>query len=120
MKKIGYTILTICLTLSIIISVAFYLLSYKPNQEELMRVRHKIKALESDIQTEEANITKAKEAIARMELGLVNLNYFNRGNVPGSEKTPYFLGVINQMANTLGIRFLSIIPVSSEEKKGYV
>lgn len=120
MKKIGYTILTICLTLSIIISVAFYLISYKPNHEALTRVRHQIKTLESDIRTEEAKTARAKEAIARMELGFVNLNYFNRSNIPGSEKTPYFLSVINSMANTLGIRFLSIIPVSSEEKKGYV
>jgi len=70
--------------------------------------------------TQEAAIAKARDAIATMDLDRINLNYFNRHGVSGSEKTPFFLKSLNDLANSLGIRFLSISPGVSEQKSGYV
>ena len=120
MKKVGYIIFVISLSLAILISLAFYFLSYRPSQDEFMRFRHKIQTLKSEIQSQEKSIAKSKDAIARMKLDLVNLNYFKHTGVSGEEKTPYFLRVLNDLSNTLGIGFLSIVPVASEKKSGYI
>ena len=120
MKRVGYVIFIISLTLAIMISLAFFFLSYKPNQDELMRVKHKVQGLKSDIKIQEGSIERTRDAIAHMKLGSVNLNYFERTGVSGEEKTPYFLRILNNLANTLGIRFVSIVPVAAEKKNGYV
>lgn len=120
MKRVGYIIFITSLFLAIMISVAFFLLSYKPNQDELMRVKNKIQGLKSDIKIQEGSIAKSRDAIAHMKLGPVNLNYFKRIGVSGEEKTPYFLRILNNMGSTLGIRFVSIVPNTPEKKNGYI
>ena len=120
MKRVGYIIFIISLFLAIMISLAFFFLSYKPNQDELMRVKHKIQGLKSDIKIQEGSIAKTRDAIADMKLSPVNLNYFYRTGVSGEEKTPYFLRILNNLANTLGVRFVSIVPVAPEKKNGYI
>lgn len=120
MKRIDQIFIAACIAILALISSAFYLFSYRPNHEELQRTRNRIKALQSEITTQEAAITKARDAIATMDLDRINLNYFNRHAISGSEKTPFFLKSLNDLANSLGIRFLSISPGSSEQKSGYV
>jgi len=120
MKKIDQIIIVACIAILAVISTVFYLVSYRPNQEELLRTRNKVKGLESELTAQEAAIVKARDAIAAMDLDRINLNYFNRHRVSGSEKTPFFLKSLNDLANSLGIRFLSISPGISEQKSGYV
>jgi hypothetical protein len=120
MKKGGFSFLVISLLLVLMISLSYYFFSYKPNQDELMRARKKIRGLESEIKLQEDSIARNKDAIARMELGQVNLNYFGRSGINGEERTPFFLRELNHLANTLGIQLLSVFPVVSEKKTGYI
>lgn len=120
MKRIDQIVIAACLAILALLCTAFYLFSYKPNKEEILRTRSRIKAVQTDIATQETTITKAREAIAVMDLDRINLNYFNRHAVSASEKTPFFLKSLNDLANSLGIRFLSISPGNSEQKSGYV
>jgi hypothetical protein len=120
MKKGGYQSLIISICIVLMICLAFYFYSYKPTQDKLMMVRKRIRGLESEIKTHEDSIAASKDVIARMKLGLINLNFFIRSGVTNEEKTPFFLRELNNFANTLGIRFLSIVPVASEKKTGYI
>ena len=120
MKKGGFYVLVISLLLVLMISLSYYFFSYKPNQEELMRVREKIQGLKSEIKVHEDSIVRDKDVIASMELGQANLNYFIRSGISGEEKTPFFLGELNNLANTLGIQLQSVFPIATEKKTGYI
>ena len=120
MKKGGFSVPVISLLLALILSLSYYFFSYKPNQEQLMRVKKKIQALESEIKAQEDSIISSKDAIARMKLGNAKLNYFVRKGIEGDEETPFFLRELNKLANTLGIQLLSIFPVGPEKKTGYI
>ncbi len=120
MKKGGQYLLLVSLLLAITIYIAYYNFHYKPNQKQLTILNNKIRELKQDIAVEEESIDKAKKDIANMDLGLVNLNYFNRNGIKGEEKTAFFLKMINSQANKLGISFISITPNMSEKKKGYI
>ncbi len=120
MKKGGLSVLVISLLLAIMISLSYYFFSYKPNQDELKRVRIKIQGLESEIKDQEDSIVRTRDAIARINLGKVNLNYFGQKGIAGEEKTPFFLRELNSLANTIGIKLLSIFPIAQEKKTGYI
>jgi hypothetical protein len=85
-----------------------------------MMVRKKIQGLESEIKLHEGSIARDKDAIARMELGQANLNFFVLSGINVEEKTPFFLRELNSIANTLGIKLLSVFPVTPEKKTGYI
>ncbi|MGA1841350.1 MAG: hypothetical protein ACMUIU_12055 [bacterium] len=120
MKKGGFSVLVISLILALIISLSYYFFSYKPKQDEFLRVSKKIQDLESEIKIQGDSIVRDKEAIAQMELGRANLNYFVRNRISGEEKTPFFLRELNKIANTLGIQLISVFPVAPEDKTGYI
>lgn len=120
MKRGGYYLMFASLVLAIAVSTVFYFVYYKPHQDELIRVTNKIQGLRVEIESEENSIAFTKKDIASMDLSQVNLNYFTRNGVGGEDKIAFFLKVLNEQANKLGINFLSINPDVAEKKNGYV
>lgn len=119
MKKGGLYIFLIGLLLSLTVFLLFHFLYYSPHQKDIVRLKSKIRELERNIKTQENSNKMAKESIANMKLGIVNLNYFNHNHIADEDKIAFFLKVLNNYANNIGISFMSISPKISVEKKGY-
>lgn len=119
MKKGGY-IIFFSIFLSLIICIAFYFTFHIPNRNELNYVSNKINNLETEINNLEGTIGKQKKEIRDLDLCGVNLNYFQYNLVQRKDKIAFFLKIINEHANKLGIQVISIIPRVPEQKKGYL
>ena len=117
-KQIIFSILLLT-AIAMLCSYFFYFL-YFPERQNLSSLEKEINKLECDIKQYEMNIEGLKSEIAKMPLGKINLNYFNRQKIDDEEQVPYFLQLINRMTNNLAIKLLSVSPRSSKNKGDYI
>ncbi|MGA1869250.1 MAG: type 4a pilus biogenesis protein PilO [bacterium] len=119
MKKKAVFIIILIL-MSGFISLYYYLFFHSPQKRQLVTIEQEIKKLEYDLKKYEDSIAYLKKEIAELPLEHVNLNYFNRQKLKEADRAPFFLQLINNLANSLGLKLLEISPGKSENKEHYI
>ena len=119
MKRIALFSITLLIIISLISSY-YYIFIHLPGKRNLTDIKKEIEKLDFNIIKYENNIAHLKKKISDLPLEHIKLNYFNRQNLKEEDQAPFFLQLINNLANTLDLILLEISPGKSENKNNYI
>ncbi|MGA1823248.1 MAG: type 4a pilus biogenesis protein PilO [bacterium] len=119
MKKNALFSITLLLVMSLISSY-YYIFLHLPGKRNLTAIKKRIKTLDYDLIQYENNLAHLKNKISKLPLEYIKLNYFNRQDLKEEDQATFFLQLINNLANSLGLTLLEISPGKSENKNNYI
>jgi len=100
-------------------SLLCYLFLYRPKIIKALKGAKETASLERALEAKNQELKKIREEIeANKEDG--NRDYFNRYRIPPKERETTFLGILNELANRLGIKTETVKPEPKQETPEYI
>lgn len=101
-------------------SLLCYLFLYRPKITKVMRGGSEIVSLEGRFERANQGVKKIQEEIKKANREEINVDYFNRHRIPPEKRTPTFLEIVNDVVNQLGIKTVTVEPLSQEESPEFI
>jgi Tfp pilus assembly protein PilO/DNA-directed RNA polymerase subunit H (RpoH/RPB5) len=101
-------------------SLLCYLFLYRPKINKVIKGTREVGILNDRVEKNTLEIRKIQEEIERANKEEVNVDYFKRHHIPPEQRTPTFLGMVNDVVNRLGIKTIMVKPMPQEETPEYI
>jgi Tfp pilus assembly protein PilO len=101
-------------------SLLCYVFLYRPKITKVVKGAREISSLNGRVETAIQKVNEMRKEIEEANRDEVNVDYFNRHRIPPEERTPTFLGIVNDVVNQLGIKTVTVEPLPQEESPDYI
>jgi len=101
-------------------SLLYYLVLYRPKINKVARGTTEVSSLKGKVEKTMLELKRARGEIERANKEEVNVDYFKRHHIPPEQRTPTFLGTVNDVVNQLRIKTIRVKPEAQEESPEYI